>query len=408
MDCFKCHGKNYSKPLRCGHTYCPIFSKLPEFKTKKIEKDNFVGTSPSVFVGRYGYPNINVGLLALPDKVVEESSLYDAPKEWASRNFQVNDILDFRSILINTKFQNSVKSQGKYLDLVKEVSMSIKPVDIEYLLHKKPVYQVKVSDVETVIGAKAQLKKAVATENIKVDSRVENIVEDKDLRAVEGLNSLYNKGFDENFLTRVFSMGNFGIEKNRRLVPTRWSITSVDDIIGKRLIEEVKDFKEVNYQMFFGNYLGNYFLILFFPRVWSYELFEMYLPSTLLNSSDEIKFTTDHEFYDGRKTYAENCVGGYYASRLSVLEKFKSLKKQGAVVVLRFITEEYTTPLGVFVVREAVRKSLVNSISFSSEKEMLDYSHKLIFNKFKFDINCILKQSKIYSLIKTQKKLFDF
>lgn len=373
----------------------------------KLEKENFVGTSPSVFVGRYGYPNVNVGVLALPDVVKEESQLYDSPREWSQRNFKVNDVLDFRSVLINTRFESSVRSANKYLDLTKEVSMASKAPDIEYQLYKKPKYQVKVSDVETVIGARAQLKKAVAVENIKIDSRVEYVVND-DLKAVEGLNILYNKGFDENFLTKIFSVGNLGLKKNRKLVPTRWSITSVDDTLGKSLIEEVKDYTEVNYQSYFGSYLGNYFLVLFFPRMWSYELFEMYMPSSLLNPSQELKFTTDFESYNGRKTYAENCVGGYYSVRMAILEKLRSLKRQASVLVLRFITEEYTTPLGVWVTREATRKALMNKKEFNSEKEMLDYSRGIVKEKFNFDIDTILKQSKVYSLLKTQKRLFDF
>jgi len=405
MDCMRCQGKYYRIPLDCGHSYCPIYSKLPLFKTKKLEKENFVGTSPSVFVGRYGYPNVNVGVMALPETIAEESEIYDSPKQWSQRNLGISDVLDFRSVLINTRFQSSVNKPEKYVELVKEVSLASKPVDVEYFLHKKPVYQVKVSDVDTVQGARAELKKASITSNVKIDPRVEYVINDE-LKAVESLKILYDKGFDENFLTRIFSVGNLGVKK--KLVPTRWSITGVDDTLGKQFIEAVKDYPEVNYHSYFGGYMGNYFLVLFFPRVWSYELFEMYLPSTLLNDSFELKVSTDFEFYTGRKTYASNCVGGYYSSRISVLEKLKSMKKQGAVVVLRFITDEYTTPLGVWVVREAVRKTMLLGKEFGSEKEMLEYSKGIVKEKFNFDIDTILKQSKVFSLIKSQRRLFEF
>ena len=160
--------------------------------------------------------------------------------------------------------------------------------------------------------------------------------------------------------------------------------------------------------MYFDGYLGNYFLILFFPRVWSYELFEMYMPSTLLNPEQEIKFTTDHEFYDGRKNYAEHCVGGYYACRIGVLEKLQSMRKQGTVLVLRFITDEYTTPLGVWIVRQSTRMALGHRREFSSEEEMMKYIQEFVSTRFHFDIRTILKKSMVLEYIHSQKSLFDF
>ena len=61
----------------------------------------------------------------------------------------------------------------------------------------------------------------------------------------------------------------------------------------------------------------------------------------------------------GRKKYAENTVGGYYAARIAVLEQLRIIKKQSSVLALRFVDpNEYIAPLGVWVVREAVRRAL--------------------------------------------------
>ena len=136
-------------------------------------------------------------------------------------------------------------------------------------MQRKPVYQVKTSDVETVLGAHAQLKKAVLTSNPKINPHVEKAFSDTDLKAANALEILYKKGIDETALTRMLSVGVFGVKVQRKLVPTRWSITATDDTLGKSLLEEIREYKETDYQMFFGGYLGNYFLVLFFPRVWS-------------------------------------------------------------------------------------------------------------------------------------------
>lgn len=407
LDCTHCHGKYYTQPMSCGHSFCPIYTKLPQLKTIRLDKKNFQGTAPTVFVGRYGYPQVHVGILAPPDIVEKEAELYDAPREWSKRGFDIPDVLGFRSVLINSRVQASVRVVKRYVEISQEVALSSKPVDVEFFLHKKPVYQMSTSDVETVMGAKAELKKAVLASTPKIDARVEKVIDD-DLKAGESLSLLYNKGFDETFLTRILSVGTLGLKKQRKLVPTRFSITAVDDTLGKDMIDEVKEYKQMEYQVFFGGYMGNYFLVLCFPYVWSYELFEMYMPSTLLNAEKEVKFSTDYEFFDGRKNYAENCVGGYYASRLSVLEKLKSLKEQGAVVVLRFVTEEYSTPVGVWVVRQASRQAVEHGRMFSSQIEMLQYVKNFVLERFHYDIDKVLRESKVLTLIKTQKRLFDF
>jgi len=143
-----------------------------------------------------------------------------------------------------------------------------------------------------------------------------------------------------------------------------------------------------------------------FPDVWSYELFEAYAPRASWNVTSSLQFMTDYEGYDGRKTYAENCAGGYYAARLPILEKLKEMKRQSNVLCIRFITGEYTTPLGVWVVREACRKAMENKpLNFSSKELMLEYARKLIRKKFGADLDLILDKSLILNKLKTQSKL---
>ena len=78
FDCVSCKG---GKNL-CKRNYCPIYSKLST-KTIKFNKDEFFGGSPpSVFVGsKLTYPNVNVGILSVPD-FKEEVWAYDDVKYW--------------------------------------------------------------------------------------------------------------------------------------------------------------------------------------------------------------------------------------------------------------------------------------------------------------------------------------
>jgi hypothetical protein len=133
------------------------------------------------------------------------------------------------------------------------------------------------------------------------------------------------------------------------------------------------------------------------------------MPKASWNISSQINYTTDYEPYQGRTSYAENCAGGFYASRIAILEKLENIKKQGSVLCLRFITGEYSIPLGVWVVREATRKALENKpLEFASKELMLRYAELLIKKKFNFDLNKIIKDSVILKNMKEQSKLDQF
>ena len=406
MDCIKCQGKLYQQPLVCGKQYCPIYSKTKQFKTKKLTKQEFLGTPPTVFVGRFNYPKINVGIVTLPEETIN-AQIYDDPRTWGKNKLPIEQIVDFRSSLINSRFQSEVK-YNKDLQTTQLIALTEKPVDTEFSLTKKPHYNFKTAKIESPIGATAQLKQAKITENPKIHQKVDYIYSDTDLKSAQGLNILYNKGFDENFLSRILSVGTLGVKKDRKLVPTRWSITAVDDTIGKDKIDYIKKYPEANPTLFFGNLHGNYYLILLFPKKWSYELFETYLPKTLMNPNATLQTSTDHEFYEGRKNYAQNCVGGYYACRLAILDKLSEIHRQASILVLRFITDEYHTHLGVWVCREATRKALENKIEFPSHEEMIKYAKQLISDKFQINIDQFLKKSKLMDFVTKQRSLFEF
>ena len=402
--------KGYDPLGDCGKGRCPVCARNNAiYKVKNIiETENFTSDAVSPFVGRFGYPNVNVGILAPPEHS-DDSWLYDAPKFWSSENFEIPKIVDFRSSLLNSRDNVNIKKKIKLIELSQDIAMSSKPVDVEIQLKEKPRYQLNLDSHMAPTGPNAKLKKASLAENPKIHTKVYKVFNDIDLKANEAVNYLYENNFDENFLSRILSVGTIGLKKDRKLVPTRWSIVATDDMIGKNLINEVKNFSEINsYCSFFGNYLGNYYLILMFPEVWSYELFETYVP-TNWNYSSELRHTTDYESYSGRKNYAEQTAGGYYTVRLAILEKLKEMKRQASVLALRFITDEYTMPLGVWVTREAARKSInLNPIEFSSKELMLEYSRKLIKRNFNYNADYLLNASRLLKNIKQQAKLERF
>ena len=408
-DCLRCKGAHPS--LYCGKAFCPLVVRANSmFKVKEyIGKENFFGSSPAPFVGRFGYPDVNVGILSPPEQR-EDAWLFDAPRTWSAKSFQIPQIVDYRSALINSRFTANVRSRNKLLEVSQEVGMASKPTDVEISLTKKPFFRMSYFPDVAPMGPTASLKSIEITSNPKIDVRVEKVFSDTDLKARDALLYLYSHNFDEGFLTRLLSVATIGLKPDRRFVPTRWSITAVDDILGKDLIRKVKGFgRFAEYSAYFGSYLGNYYLVLLFPEVWSYELFEMYQPRASWNVTDKLSYMTDNEGYDGRKDYASNCEGGYYAARLPILEKLNTLGRQASVLAIRVITGEYAVPLGVWVVREAVRKAMeAKPIVFASKELMLKYAELLINRKFSFGLPQITENSKLIKNLKSQKKLADF
>src|SRR3989339_479136 len=180
--------------------------------------------------------------------------------------------------------------------------------------------------------------------------------------------------------------------------------------LKNRLISEVKNYKWVeDYELFFGEFLGNAYLILLFPDIWSFELFELYLPGSSWNLSSEIKASTDYENYHGRKDYASNTQGGYYATRLPILEYLSKIQRQASVLVIRLEKPTYWASLGVWVVRESVHKAFENrSMKFKDKEELLLSTKKISEIKHQFNPEEIFKRSILLNNIQAQKRLGDW
>lgn len=392
MHCIFC------KSTEHNYRNCPS-----AFSTKKRTfKQNYTGETPNVFVGRHGYPKVNVGLLN-----TEEYDEHDNPLLWSRENYSIPKIVDLRSDLVNARKPLSVKATGfddRFLGIAQEIGLAKKTVDVEIGLEKKPSTKTTFSKFAAPHGPAAGIKRARVSTNPKTNQKLEKAKEDTDWKATDAVSELYKKGVDEHALVKTFSVGNLGVKEQRKLVPTRWSITAVDDTISKNLIQEVKQNPEGDYQLFIGGHLGNYYAILFFDDSWQYELFEQQVIDGQATFIER-----DYESILGRKKYAEETAGGYYATRIAILEKLKQEKRQSAALVIRIITKEYTSPLGVWVVREAVRKALMNKpISFDERKSMIKYCKEYLQKTFNYNISPVLEESKLLENIMQQRRLSEF
>jgi len=209
------------------------------------------------------------------------------------------------------------------------------------------------------------------TTNPLIPRKVDQIVLDRDVPAEVAAAELYSAGIGVDHLSRLLSIGLLG--RRRRLVPTRWSITASDDMIGKSLKDMVLDFPEVKgYYLFSGEGLGNHFEIFLSPQPFSFELIEIWRPHSLW--AEEGFIGRDGEGARPKKDYSP-LAGGYYAARLAVLERLLRWGRQAGVLAVREVSEEYWAPLGVWLVREVARKAMSSSPlhfdTLSSAREIL-------------------------------------
>ncbi len=401
--CAVCKGSKFL----CGKTRCPIIVRVNSLlKTVPLIKDTDVNgaSPPSVFVGRIGYPYVYAGPLVPP--IREDTSLFDIPELWFGK--PIDEIVRFRSMLVRGKHRVHVKKfekAGKIIEKTQELALAAKPVDVELELKKRPRGFVLLDDEVQPFGPSAPIRD-LKVGSAKWDEKIEKAYYDTDLKAAEAVVELYEKGALVTRIQRAFSVGAFGIKKQRRLVPTRWSITAVDSIISKELIEKVKDFQEISdFLVYESNYLDNRFIVLMIPDAWSYEAIEAWYPGTVWNPySSKVLMFSDWEDYGGRTTYAK--IGGcYYAARLAVCEHLIKEKRQAKVVVLREAHPGYIMPVGVWQVRENVRNALKQPpLKFNSLDEALKY----IAGKFDIPIQFWIRKSKLIQSEIFQKKLTDF
>jgi hypothetical protein len=370
-----------------------------------MQSEDIEGASPpSVFVGRIGYPYVYAGPLVPP--VHEDTSLYDLPEFWFGKT--IDDIVGFRSMLIRGKRLVHVRKfeeAGKIIEKTRELALAVNPVDVELILKKKPRGFLLLDDEVQPFGPSAPIQDLLVS-NTRWDHQIEKAYSDTDLKAANAVLDIYSKGVLVTKIQRAFSVGAFGVKKNRRLVPTRWSITAVDSIISKELMEKVKTFPEINeYRVYESRYLDNIFQVLMIPSAWSYEAMEAWYPGTVWNPHGRESFLfSDWEGYDGRTTYAE--IGGcYYSARLAVCEQLVKERRQATAIVLREAHPGYIMPVGVWQVRENVRNAMRQK---PSTFNTLDDALKWIASRFQIPLQRWIMKSELLKNALFQKKITDF
>jgi hypothetical protein len=367
-----------------------------------INGDELNGSSPpDIFIGSYGYPNVFIGPMVPP--LHGDTEMMSMPEMW--RNVDIPKVVEYRSMLIRGMYKTNIRNieGGKIEDLVRDLALAERYVDADITFSKKPEMKMVFDENSQPFGPSGMLK-SLEIGDIKSDTKVEKEYSDTDATATEAMLELYDKGLAVSKIQKALSAGLLGVGKKRRFVPTRWSITAVDDTISKAKLSIAKEYESIDSVRIYENVaLDNRWIILMLPGSWSYELIEAWYPNTTWNmDSKDIAIYSSHEFFEGRRTYAE--IGGcYYAARLAVSELFNRIQRQATTVIMRETHSGYTMPVGVWNVREHVREALEREPkNFSNIYEAFSY----IKNRLDIPISTWIKNSEVLKNLFMQKRLF--
>ena len=367
----------------------------------KLASETLSGaTPPSVFIGRYGYPKVKVGPMVPPFH--GDTTILDKPEMWLGKSLE--EIVRYRLSLVRGVSDINVHAtSGRYIETLQELAMASKSAESEALFEKKPVADIeqeKDLGESAPFGPVAPLK-SFKTASLSIDKRLENVYYDKDLRAAEAIVDLFQQEVEVSRIHRVLSVGMLGLQKNRRLVPTRWSISATDNIISVSLIKSIVSYAQIDlFEVYKHSHLGNYYSVILIPDdVWSFEMKEVWF-----DKNGNLGMGVDFEDARGLDHYP-SIAGAYFAARLGVAEHLAQRRRKAAALVLREIHSDYVMPVGVWQIREGIRVALKNE-----KRQFESFENALSFACISLSASRKewIRGSKIIEQKKEQMRITDF
>jgi len=368
------------------HEYLSKYANL--FSSNEIQ-----GSSPpSVFVGSYGYPKVGIGPMLPP--IHGDTTLLDSPEKWLGKSLE--EIVNYRLNLVRGVQKTGIEeTNGRFIESLQELAMSTGSIDSEIQFMKNPSPTPSIDGQNAPFGPIGEIKTAKFSPNSSVKP-IEKAYYDTDLKAEDAVMKLYNSGIEISKIQKCFSIGMFG--KERKLVPTKWSITATDQIISSQILDSILDFDIIDqFLIFHFDHLGNLFSVILFPHRWLFEMQEAW------HNNGSVGFGSDHENANGID-HPPEIAGAYFAGKLAVTEYLQKIQKQSGVIVFREIQPDYAVPVGVWQVREGIREAMR---SIPQETQSLDEAINLATKRMSISKNEWLSHGNMLKLVK-QTSMSDF
>jgi hypothetical protein len=337
IQCAECKGKGM-----CGLPRCPIVSRFHAQIAIK-PASSYQGSSPSVFIGSFGYPDVQGGPLLINDS--------DNPPDWLAHNLGMDDIVGIRARTIRGR-----SALHEIAGNLQEIALSSQPLDVDVAFEKPVAFSLNFDGTIAPVGFTGSVKTLDIVGNARVERVVDRITSDTDLGATEACVALRESAIDVYRISGLMTAGLLG--RRRKFVPTRWAITAVDDTLSSQLKKEIARYPPLEeIRLFSEEIFGNRIVCILLPGDWKYEMIEIWGRQSLWGGENDM-IVQDRE---GMKKKGYSSISGaYYSARLAACEYLAQAKRSARVLILRSISSDYWAPLGTWVIREATRKALTN------------------------------------------------
>lgn len=370
-----------------------------QMRSVDVGKEMEGSSPPSVFIGSWNYPDVYAGPMIAPQH--GDTTIMDMPESWVAGNLTQEEIISYRLNLVRGKSMvNAADLSSRFVEKLQEISLSSSSIESEVAFSSIPT-GTTFSEEHTPFGPSAAIER-FEIECGRWDQKLEKVFYDTDLRSTEAVINLHRQDVPFSSIQKAFSVGTMGRDRNRHLVPTRWSITACDTIIGDRLLTDVKKNPVIDtWRVHRFSSLHNNYAVILMPTGWQYEWSEAFLK--VLGNEDLV--FSDHEGYK-KKTEYSHLGGCYYSCKMAVLEALARQHEQAGAIILREAHRGYV-PMGVFNVRENVRAAMRQP---AQEFEGIRSALSHISEEFSLPMTRFIKEGELLKEIIRQRqcRLSDF
>jgi hypothetical protein len=365
-----------------------------QMASTELGKELDGSSPPSVFIGSWNYPKVYAGPMIAP--LHGDTRVLDMPESWIPGGKTQEEILGFRMSLVRGKQLQDVHAlDNRFVDQLQEIALSSTSIESEARFEHVPA-GFSLGEENTPFGPSASLT-GLEIGAPKFDRELERVFYDTDLSATGGIIDLHARGTPFSAIQKALSAGTMGRGGQRKLVPTRWSITACDTAIGNHLLSDVRRHELIDtVRVHEFSSLNNHYSVILLPTPWQYEWMEAFFH---VAGNEELLFS-DFEWNRGKHGYSS--VGGcYYSCKMAVLEALSRERRQAGAIILREARKGYI-PMGVFNVRENVRNAMM-----SPPRVYEDLASALqgISPKLQLPVSSFIRESTVLASLLREKQL---
>jgi hypothetical protein len=390
--------RDFSNKKIINHTKNAFFKQIKAYQqtlkpTKEIE-----GFGSAPIVGEKNYPFLQIHNSSNEDKSNNFMNSGEIVKQGYKDIFHIKA----KNILGSTQNTHIRHTTDRINNEIIDIYKSKKAIEFNSTFEKELKFdKVLTNKIAGIMGSKNELEQLQATENTTTSKQIEKY-STNDAKAKEACIKLYEQGKNEQQIIHLLALGVFGVNINKKLVPSKWAITAYDKMIEEHLHKQILKYKPINqYEVYYYQNKSDTHVNILLPDHYTGTHTEDWANSY----SDEWNgFNTD-SFNNVNKLPTPEALnaGGYYATKIALNEHLQNRKKQASAIMIRRI-RDYDVPLGVVFVRECVRESFKNQVFKTSSFEELNE-----FIKTKYpDHHKHFLNSKVLSEQKKQTKLNKF